>query len=394
MTLIGPFHQLVTMDKLPQNGPLQDEQLEILQNVWIRQEKGLIENIGPLHAIQQEKDSIHELEKPCVAIPGLIDAHTHLCFAGDRSLDYALRASGKAYQEIAKEGGGILSTVKATRDATQEELVQSLVKRIQEHEKEGVTTIEIKSGYGLNIDAELKILTAIQEAGKLVHCTLIPTFLGAHTLPPEFESQKEYLDLLITLLPSLSCKRVDIFVDSVGFTIENATHYLQKAKELGFEITLHADQFTRGSASLAAELGAVSADHLEVSTEEDWKLLKEANVSAIVLPGACMGLGLPYPNGRAMLDAGLSLCIASDWNPGSAPMGKLLLQAAVFGMHCKMTLAETLAAMTSRAAHALRLKTRGILRKGLRADLAIYPCKNYRDILYYQGSLQPIKRIP
>jgi imidazolonepropionase len=393
MTLLGPFHQFLTMDKLPPRGPLQDSQLEILHNVWIRKEGELISDIGPLEEIKQPKDYIQELPSPCTAIPGLIDAHTHLCFAKERSSDYALRASGKSYQEIAKEGGGILSTVKAVREATKDELVESLLQRINSHKKEGVTTIEIKTGYALSAHGELKMLHAIQEAQKMTDCSLIPTYLAAHTLPPEHKSKQEYLEEITLLLPEVKnfCKRVDIFVDETAFSVEEAKVYLENAKELGFDLTLHVDQFHPYGACLAAELKAASADHLEASTPEEWKLLKEALVSAVLLPGACMGLGLPYPNARGMLDTGLSVCIASDWNPGSAPMGKLLLQAAVLGMFAKMTLAETLAAITVRAALALRLNDRGILRKGMRADLAIYPCQNYREILYYQGSMLPIQ---
>lgn len=392
MTIIGPFHQLLTMDKLPPRGPLKDSQLEILHNVFVRKEGQFISAIGSLDEIKQPDDHFQELPSPCTAIPGLIDAHTHLCFAKERSSDYALRASGKTYQEISKSGGGILSTVKATREATKEELVKSLVERIKTHQKEGVTTIEIKTGYCLSEHGELKMLQAIEEAQKQVDCTLIPTWLAAHTLPPEYGSKEKYLDEMTLHFSKIKskCKRVDIFVDDSAFSVEIAKAYLQKAKELGFDILLHADQFTSGGAKLAAELKALSADHLEVSTPQDWNLLKEAYVSAILLPGACMGLGLPYPDGRKMLETGLSICIASDWNPGSAPMGKLLLQAAVFGMFAKMTLAETLAAITVRAALALRLTDRGILKKGFRADLAIYPCKNYQEILYYQGSMLPL----
>lgn len=395
MTLIGPFHQLLTMDKLPVKGPLQDSQLEIFHDVWIRKEGELIADIGPLQDIKQANDYLEELPSPCTAIPGLIDAHTHICFAKDRSSDYALRASGKSYQEIAMGGGGILSTVKATREATKEELVKSLVERIHTHQREGVSTIEIKTGYGLSLHAEIKMLHAIHEAQELVDCTLIPTFLAAHTLPLEYTSKQEYLDVITPLLSEIrsQCKRVDIFIDETAFSLEEARIYLQNAKDLGFDLTLHVDQFNSHDACLAAQLKAASADHLEKSTHEEWKLLKEASVSAVVLPGACMGLGLPYPDGRGMLDTGLSLCIASDWNPGSAPMGKLLLQAAVFGMFTKMTLSETFAAITVRAAHALRLTDRGILKKGMRADLAIYPCQNYQEILYHQGSMLPLKRV-
>lgn len=393
MTLIGPFHQLLTMDKMPRGGPLQDDQLEILHDVWIRKEGEIICDIGSLQEIKQQNDYVQELPSPAVAIPGLIDAHTHLCFAKDRSSDYALRASGKTYLEIAKEGGGILSTVKATRESTKEELVQSLVKRIQTHQSEGVTTIEIKTGYGLSPHAELKMLHAIHEAQKLVSCSLIPTWLAAHAIPPEFPNQQKYLDAITPLLSQIKklCNRVDIFVDETAFSVEEARVYLENAKELGFDLSIHADQFTRGGAALAVELKAASADHLEAATPEDWKELKEAHVSAILLPGACMGLGLPYPDALGMLDTGLSVCIASDWNPGSAPMGKLLLQASVFGMFAKMSLAETLAAITVRAAEALRLTDRGVLKNGHRADLAIYPCKNYQEILYYQGSMLPLR---
>ena len=395
MQLIGPFAQLVTMDRLPNAGPLSDDQLEIIQDAGILVQDGMIAKIGSYQDLVPQSDSKVEVEGPAVVIPGLIDSHTHMCYGGSRAGDYALRVSGVSYQEIAKRGGGILDTVTKTREASKESLVSTLLERCQKQLQWGVTTCEVKSGYGLSVKDELKMLEAIQEVSKMQNVDLISTCLAAHTKPKEWNSSKEYLQHIIDeLFPVVRerklSSRMDIFVEEGAFSVEEARHYLQAAKEQGFSVTVHADQFSRGGALLASEVGALSADHLEASTETDCASMKEHGVIPIVLPGASLGLGMEMPPARLLLDSGLPLVIASDWNPGSAPMGNLLLQAAVLGAAQKLTMAETLAALTVRAAAALELSDRGVIAKGKRADLTIYPCGDYREILYQQGSLLPI----
>lgn len=225
--------------------------------------------------------------------------------------------------------------------------------------------------------------------------SLIPTCLAAHTKPPEFSSNEEYLKFLISsLLPYIKEKkltnRVDIFIEKSAFTPSEAKNYLLKATEMNFRTIVHADQFSTGGSQIASEVNALSADHLEVSEEKEFALLKKSNVIPIVLPGASLGLGIPFAPARKILDYGLPLVLASDWNPGSAPQGNLLVQSSLISIYEKLTFAETFAAITCRAAKALALEDRGILSENKRADIAIFPSDDYREIFYYQGSLTPI----
>jgi len=396
--LIGPFSQIVTMHNLPLKGALSDDQLEIISQGGVLVSHGKILAVGKYtdlkaKTIGSEKEVITE---PMVLLPGFIDAHTHICFAGDRASDYAMRISGKSYQEIALNGGGINSTVAHTRAASEQELTELLLHRCDKQLQNGVTTCEVKSGYGLSVEDELKMLRAIQTANQSHQISLISTCLAAHTKPVEFSTKSEYVNFAVNeILPQVKLQnlssRADIFVDTIAFDETEARIYLDAAKKLGFEITVHADQFSSLGSRLAVEYQACSADHLESSSDSDIYLLAKSDVVGVLLPGASMGLGLPFPKGRRMLDKGMCIAIASDWNPGSAPMGDLLNQAAVFGAYEKLTTAETLAALTFRAAKALRLSDRGSLSKGSLAHLIAFPCKNYQEILYYQGSLKPSK---
>ena len=395
LTLTGPFRQLLTLDNLPLKGPLHDEQLEVIENAGILTKGDHIEAVGPFRELQVLAGDVISLEGDWVVLPGLTDAHTHICWAGSRARDYALRLQGKSYLDIAQQGGGIWSTVTHTRNAGVEELTALTVNRAERLLHLGTTTIEVKSGYGLTAEAEQKMLDAIHEANGITGADLIPTCLAAHIKPRDFSgSAREYLDsMLRELLPSVKSRklsnRVEIYVDEGAFDTADARHYLHAAKGLGFDVVVHADQFTRGGVQLAVEAGALSADHLEATTDQDIRLIADSSVIAVVLPGASMGLGVGFAPARKLLDAGASLTIASDWNPGSAPMGNLIMQAAVLGIFEKLTMAETLAAITCRAATALRLSDRGILRPGMLADFVAFPCGDYREILYSQGGLLP-----
>lgn len=392
--LVGPFTQLITMDNLPPGGAIQDAQLVVIQQAGVLIEEGVIRHVGVFKEMLTSADAVTEIPFPSVCLPGFIDTHTHICFAGNRARDYAMRVSGVSYQDIAASGGGILDTVRNTRLATKDQLIDLIKERAATHLKEGVTTCEVKSGYGLSFAEEIKQLESIQEAALQIPLDLIPTCLAAHKRPPEFENNEEYLRMvMVELLPQIMKKklsnRVDIFVDEHAFTVEQARSYLLKAREYGFEITMHADQFSHGGALLAAELKALSADHLEESTEADAKALKKAGVIPVVLPGACLGLGIRFPPARMLVNEGLPLVIASDWNPGSAPMGNLLAQAAFLGAAEHLSIAETFAGITCRAAKALSLHDRGILKQNAQADFNVYNCADYREILYYQGALKP-----
>jgi imidazolonepropionase len=394
--LIGPFTQILPLTGLPLKGALRDDQLHIIPNGGVLVEDGLILTVGGFDELRKANPSaqIEEIPSPQILLPGFIDCHTHICFAGNRAKDYAMRIAGKTYLEIAKAGGGIWDTVTQSRAADEVTLIEQLVRRANRHLAEGITTIEVKSGYGLSLEEELKQLRAIKAASVQTKAKLVPTCLAAHMVPKDFTgSQQKYLEQVVNdLLPVLKqenlTSRVDIFIEESAINTENALAYLNKAKRLGFDITVHADQFTTGGSKVAVEVGAVSADHLEASGEKEIELLADSNIVAVTLPGASLGLGMPYAPARKLLNAGACLAIASDWNPGSAPMGDLLMQAAVMSAAEKLSAAEVFAGLTFRAASALKME-RGILAPGMTADMQAYPCADYREILYYQGKLKP-----
>jgi len=393
--LIGPFKQIIPLTGLPLKGALQDDQLQIINNGGILINNGLIKSVGIFNELIEDDILIEEIETGQVLLPGFIDCHTHICYAGNRSNDYALRNAGKTYLEIAQSGGGIWDTVTHIRKASKQELLENLSKRIDRHLNEGVTTIEIKSGYGLNIKDELKQLKVINEAAKQSKATIISTCLAAHTLPKDFEgNHAEYLSFLLNeLLPIIKkeklSKRIDIFIEQGAFNSDDAYHYLRECKKMGFDVIVHGDQFSTGGSKIAVDVSALSVDHLEVSGDIEIKLITESDTVAVVLPGASLGLGMNYAPARKLLDAGACLAIASDWNPGSAPMGDLLMQAAVLGAAEKLTTAEVFSSLTFRAAKALKLNNCGILQSGMLADMQAYPCSDYKEILYYQGKLKP-----
>lgn len=395
--LLAPFSQIVTMNNLPPRGKIGDESLEIIYNGGIVYENGIILDIDDF-AILKEKypnAQIKTIKEPSVCLPGLIDAHTHICWAGTRANDYAMRLNGKTYLEIAKAGGGIWSTVKKTREANIDELTQQIVEHAEHLYKQGITTIEVKSGYGLNVENELKMLRAIKNANEIISAELISTCLAAHIKPHDFEgSDRQYLEYILkNLLPIVKKEnlayRVDIFTEKSAFSLEDSYFYLSEAKKMGFEITVHGDQFSNNTANLAVELGAKSIDHLEYADDKEIAILAAGETVAVALPGASIGLGERFAPARKLLDAGCSLAIASDWNPGSAPMGNLLTQAAILGTMEKLSMAETWAAMTVRAAKALDRDDIGVIAVGKKANFAIFPTDNFAEILYKQGQLIP-----
>ncbi len=392
--LIGPFTQLLTMRGLPLKGPISDDQLEIIKDAGVLIEDGSILEVGKFKNLISSKINHIEVESEKVALPGFIDPHTHICFAGSRANDYAMRIAGKSYLEIAQEGGGIWQTVENTRDASPEELVELTRQRADILLKSGITTVEVKSGYGLDDDHEIKMLQAIREVDKRSSMDLIPTCLSAHIIPKDFDGNStEYLDFILSkILPKVKQKglsnRVDIFIEEGAFKKDESLQFLLKAKSLGFELTIHGDQFHPGGSQVAIEAGAISVDHLESTTEKEINALAKSDVVCTVLPGASLGLGMPFAPARKLLDAGNCLAIGSDWNPGSAPMGNLITQASLISASEKLSHAETYAGITFRAARALNLTDRGQLKPGLLADMACFPTDDYREILYHQGELK------
>ena len=396
MKLIGPFKQIVTLRNLPLRGKLSDEQLEIIENggILIKDEKS--EEVGNFEELKSKNQvsEIENIEGEQICLPAFTDSHTHICFGGNRANDFAMRNAGKTYLEIAENGGGIWSSVQHTRKASEEELLKTILERINSLISQGITTIEIKSGYGLDVENELKMLRVIQKAQTSTKATLVPTCLSAHLKPRDFEgSSKDYLQYILReILPKVKAenlaKRVDIFIEKSAFLPEESKEFLLKAKELGFEITVHADQFTSGSSRIAVEVGAKSADHLEATIDEDIAFLAQSETVATALPGASLGLGEKFTPARKILDAGGILAIASDWNPGSAPMGNLITQASILATFEKLSTAEVLAGITFRSAFALSLEDRGTLEKGKKADFVTFKTDNFQNVLYQQGSLK------
>ncbi|OOG78268.1 imidazolonepropionase [Algoriphagus sp. A40] len=395
--LIGPITQVLTLDKLPLKGALIDEQLEIISQAGILVEGQKILKVDSWLELVTEfpKAELFELNGDYVAMPGLVDCHTHICFGGSRAKDFAMRNSGKTYLEISEAGGGIWDTVTQTRKLSLEELAQITARNANRHLIDGVTTIEVKSGYGLSVAEELKMLRAIRLAGNSTSADLIPTCLAAHMKPRDFSgSNAEYLDLIATeLFPILKSEkltnRIDAFVEKSAFSPEEIRPYFQKAREMGFELTVHADQFSTGGSQVAVAIGALSADHLEVSGEAEIKLLVKSETIAVALPGASIGLGCAFTPARKILDQDGALAIASDWNPGSAPMGDLLTQASILAAFEKLSTAEVFAGITYRAAAALGLADRGKITAGFLADFILFPTSDYREILYNQGKMKP-----
>lgn len=396
MKLIGPFKQVVTLANLPLRGKLSDEQLEIIPDGGILIDNNKIKKVGNFDTLKSENQNIEieTVEEEHIVLPAFVDSHTHICFGGNRANDFAMRNAGKTYLEIAESGGGIWSSVQHTRNASEEELLKTLLERIDFLISLGITTIEVKSGYGLDLESELKMLRIIKKAQKQTKATLVPTCLSAHLKPRDFEgSNEKYLHYIVTeILPKVKeedlAKRVDIFIEKSAFQPEESKNFLLKAKELGFEITVHADQFTPGSSRIAVEVGAKSADHLETTVDDDIEFLAKSDTVATALPGASLGLGEKFTPARKLLDAGAIVAIASDWNPGSAPMGNLITQASILATFEKLTTAEVLAGITFRSAFALGLEDRGRLTEGQKADFVTFNTNNFQNVLYNQGSLK------
>lgn len=393
--LFGPITQLLTLASLPEKGAVTDAALEIIPDAGMLVEGDRIVAVDSFEALKKSATLI-DPGGACVVMPGLIDTHTHMCFAGSRASDYSSRISGRTYQEILESGGGIMDTVIKTRNCDAAILLDLLVKRLKRHVSEGVTTCEIKSGYGLSVAHELKMLRTVREAAQVQPANLVATCLAAHVTPPEFASPAAYLDhiageLLPVVIRESLADRVDIFVEPAAFPAAIAAPFLRRAKSMGFDVVVHADQFTTGGSQVAVEVGALSADHLESSGDAEIRALAGSGIAATALPGASLGLGMHFAPARKILDYGCALVIASDWNPGSAPMGDLLMQASILSAQQKLSNAETLSAITVRAARALRLQDRGTLEPGKRADFIAFPVADFREILYHQGKLKPTR---
>src|SRR5256886_1078729 len=328
----------------------------------------------------------------CVVMPGFVDAHTHLVFAGNRLDDFESRARGETYEQIAKCGGGINTTVQATRAATEDDLFALAKKRANWFLQNGTTTVEAKSGYGLTLEDELKILRVIRRVGKETPLETVPTFLGAHAFPPEFqENRAGYISLIIEeMLPVIAREKLaeycDIFCEQNYFNPEETRRILTAAKQHGLKLRMHVDQLTNGGgAKLAAELGATTADHLEQTAPDRINALAKANIQPVLLPGSVYALGSKkYPDARAMIDAGLAVILATDFNPGSSPSTSMPMMLSLAVTQMRMSPAEAVAAATVNAAASLnRVDEIGSLEVGKLANFAIHDCEDYRELTYW-----------
>ena len=381
------------MVNLPERGAISDNSLEIIDDGGVVIEDGKIIEVGDFLSLSKNNLDVREITYPCVLLPGFIDSHTHVCHYGNRSDEYAKRNSGISYQQILEEGGGIHNTMNSTSNSTDEQLTDDTLNRLKRHFQEGVLTCEVKSGYAPNLEDEVRMLRIINEIDNSNDIDLIPTCLAAHVTPKKYESSKKYLDSIVNdLLPIIKeenlSNRVDIFIEEKAFSITEASNFLEKIKN-DFYITAHANQFTSGGLKVGVDNGAISVDHLEVITDQEIDYLSKSDTTGVVLPGCSLGLGIPFAPARKLLDYNCKVSIASDWNPGSAPMGDLLMQASLLGSIEKLSNAEVLAGITCRAANALSLEDRGSLENGKIADMIGFNTNDFRDILYNQGKLKP-----
>ncbi len=381
----------------PRRGPDMDE-LGIVEGGAVAINDGRIALLGPSDRVRAEVTARAELDaRRQVVMPGFVDPHTHLVFAGSREDEFEQRLRGATYMEIMAAGGGIMSTVRATRAASVDELVVASQSRLERMLAHGTTTVEAKTGYGLNVADELKMLEAIRRLDAGHPIDLVPTFLGAHAVPAEYKGREEaFVDLVVEeMLPAAiaqwpggSRPFCDVFCEDGAFTLEQSRRVLSRAKELGFGLKIHVDEFKPlGGTALAVELGAASADHLVCTPPDEITLLAQSDTIAVGLPGTPFGLGhREYTPARAIIEAGGALALATDLNPGTCYCESMQLVIALACRYMKMTPAEAIAAATINAAHAIGVGGRvGSLEVGKQADLIILDVPSYRHLGYRFG---------
>lgn len=387
VTLAGPAR--------PRVGPEMRE-LGIIDRGALLVRDGLITRVGTTSQIEALIDGDTEVVDAyghCL-LPGFVDAHTHPVFGGTRVDEFEERAKGATYEEIAARGGGIQSTVNATRAVHDDMLAHESWTYTDWFLRLGTTTIEAKSGYGLSLEDELKILRVIKQLGDETALRYVPTFLGAHSVPPEYRSRRdEYVSLIIDeMLPAVANQKLaefcDVFCEQNVFTTDESWKILSAARCHGLGLRMHADQLSlSGGAKLAAELGTITADHLEHTDAEGIAALKSAGVQPVLLPGSVYALGSSrYPAAREMIDAGLAVILATDFNPGSSPTPSMPMILSLAATHMKMTPAESITASTINAAYSLNRGAQlGSLEPGKIADFVIHDCDDYRELAYFFG---------
>jgi imidazolonepropionase len=391
-----PPHRLLIRDlsqvatPAGRSAPLRGSDLgavDLLENAYVLCDTGRVTDVGRMSRLTSAVGEVEEVDgRGLSAVPGLVDCHTHACFAGDRVDEFALRAAGASYEELHARGGGILATVRATREAGEEGLAAALARHAQWMLEAGTTTFEAKSGYGLDRETELAQLRAVRALGG------IPTWLGAHALPPEFSGTgaDAYLDFLLDEVLSDAARlaeAADVFLERGAFDVEQARRYLEACRESGLELRMHGDQFTEaGAIPLAVELGARSVDHLESTGRAGIAALAASGVVGVLLPASALFLGRPMPAARAFVDAGAAIALATDFNPGSAFCESLPLVCSLACTQLGLSPEEALSACTVNAAHVLaRADRKGRLAPGFDADVVLVAAHDWRYLAYHLG---------
>ncbi len=423
--IVHSASQLVTVaGDSPRRGTSQGD-LQIIENGAVAVSDGRIVTVGPSAEILGQATASTRLIDAGnhVVLPGFVDAHTHVIFAGDRADEFDMRLRGATYLEIMKAGGGIMSTVRATRAASVEQIVVESNDRLAQMVTHGTTTVECKTGYGLDTATELKMLRAIADLAASLPIDLIPTFLGAHVVPAEYKGREEqYVDLVVNeMLPAVAEEHVrlwesehvrgaahtptsahahmplfcDVFCDDGAFTLAQSHRILSRAEHLGFALKIHADEFANlGGAALAADLGAASADHLMVTPRDEMVRMAKADVVAVLLPGTTFGLGkFDFADGRAFVESNVPVALGTDMNPGTSWCGSMPLMMAIATRYERLTPAEAIVAATLNAAYATGVGDRvGSLQPGKQADILISNVPDYWDLAYRYGA-NPIRTV-
>ena len=395
--LIENIGELVTLAPLANEGRttrITGQDLGVLQDAYLLVNKGKIVDYGSGEPPPAE--SFPRIDaKNGLVLPGLIDCHTHPIFAGDRSNEFAQRLDGKTYPEIAAAGGGIAATVLPTRDTERSRMVTLIRKRLARFLKYGVTTLEAKSGYGLSVKSELESLRALKQATLEVDQTVHPTCLALHAVPANTQKQPMISAMIDVLLPQVAseglARSVDAFIEQGYFSVEDVEPYVQRARELGLELRIHADEFSdAGAASAAARWQAKSADHLQFAPIHAAKEMAKASVTAVLLPGTSLYTGIPYTAAEKFRTAGCAIALATDFNPGSCVIDNLNLVATLGALHCGLSTAEAIAAVTYVPACSLGLgQTKGALARSFDADFSIYPLRTTQQWIADLGRHPP-----
>jgi imidazolonepropionase len=384
--LVRDLAQVVTL--AGSDAPLRRADLgrvEVVEKAYVLCEDGRIVQVGRMAELGPLAGEVEELDgRGLCALPGLIDCHTHACFAGDRAVEFELRSRGASYEELHAAGGGILSTVEATRTAGEDGLREAVRRHREWMLHAGTTAFEAKSGYGLDRETELASLRAIEAEGG------IPTWLGAHAVPPEFVDADAYLDFALTeVLPEAAqiAEAADVFLERGAFDRDQARRYLEACRDAGLALRLHGDQFSeQGAIPLAVELGARSVDHLEATSDTGVRTLAGSEVVGVMLPVAALVLGRPMPPGRPFVDAGAAVALATDFNPGSAFCESLPIVTSLACTQIGLSPGEALGAVTVNAAHVLgRADRKGRLAPGYDADLTLLAAPDWRHLAYHVG---------